>query len=436
MLGLILRIGSSLVNYPSMNWKNDARMSIPAARLLVGKGFTLEDAAGPTAYRPPLYILWLSVLYKIFGTYAEFGPSLVQAIVSAGNVILVFLLAKNIWKREDLATASALLLAIHPYTIYHDVALYHTFLSTGLLLGGLLFLFKGYERSSWLFFFLSGLFFGGCVLITSVIVPFLGLLILMGTFFWQETAKHRLFYVGSFILGLSVLWGPWIVRNALTFHAFIPLTTESGVTLWMGNNPESAWRLKERTHEASPVPVGTRFNLPQYYYGCTQATACQGGISEYQENRELTQLATGWIKQHPVEFIHLTQWRFLGIWSPWLTPAKNFGTSIFLNFLIKYGYFAWNIMLFFTGAVGAGIAWREKRVFSLITILFLALSGTGSYALFLYYTKYRIPFEATLLPFCGAGLFFILHKIYTRFILKTSLVLDPRSMPAKTAEPK
>jgi 4-amino-4-deoxy-L-arabinose transferase-like glycosyltransferase len=414
LLGFVLRMVSMSVNYHQMRWQNDARMSIPATRILDGKGFTLQDGAGPTAYRPPLYILWLTFAYAIFGKFSTLGPSFMQIVVSTGNIVLLFLLTRQIWKRDDAANAAAFFLAVHPYTVYHDPALYHTFLSTSLLLGALLFLFKGIETKRAAHIFWSGLLFGLCVLILSTIVPFLGFLIISGLVAWKIALKRRFILIASFILGLTIGWGPWIVRNAIVFHRFIPLTTEAGVTLWVGNNPYAKNLLPKQEQESTPVPKGTAFNLPERYMGCS-ISECRGGISENDENRELTSLAIGWIKTNPKEFVMLTIWRYASIWSPFLTPAKTFFSSKILNIMVTYGYFLWNILFFVIFLFGARMAWREKKYFELLALLTLALSSTGGFALFQYYTKYRIPFETTLLSLAGAGGMIVYNKAFAYF---------------------
>lgn len=405
LLGFVLRLGFMSVNYPNMRWQNDQRFAIPAIHLIEGKGLTLVEELGPTAYRPPLYIFWLAMSYSIFGAKSLLGPSFLQIVVSTANIFLLYLLTKQFWKRESYANVSALLLAIHPYVSYHDSALYHTFLSTALLLGALLFLLRGIERKRASILFASGLLFGACVLILSVIVPFLILLIISGLILWKIALKERIVLIAVFTAGLLLVWGPWIVRNAIAFNEFVPLTTESGVTLWMGNNPESQERLKNKTHEEAPVPKGTRFNAPEFYVACNVDEAmCESGITEAQESRELTALAMTWIKTNPDSFTKLTVWRFANIWSPLLTPAKTFFNSKPLSELIKYVYFAWNITLFALILFGTYRAWRINKKRETIIIWVLALSSTGAYALFLYFTKYRIPFESCLIVFAGPWL--------------------------------
>ncbi|MEO5927998.1 MAG: glycosyltransferase family 39 protein [Patescibacteria group bacterium] len=413
LLGFLLRLGSMAVNYEDMRWQNDARVSIPASRILEGKGLTLKDGAGPTAYRPPLYVLWLAMDYKIFGTFATFGPSFLQILVSTANIFLLFLLTRQLWKRNDVAHAAALLLAVHPYTVYHDPALYHTFLTTALLLGCSFLLLRGAELKKTSLFFWSGLLCGLCILILSVIVPFVALCLAVALIAWKVALKTRVILLGTFVIGMMLAWGPWIVRNQLAFHHLVPLTTESGVTLWMGNNPLAKEYLAQNRQEETPVPDGTAFNIPERFAGCAVSN-CRDGVSEYEESKELTAMGMVWIKAHPVDFVSLSLWRFKGIWSPFLTPHKTFFSSPILNVVLTYGFAAWNVSMFILFLLGARLAWKEKKRWELAIFVGLALSGTAAYAIFLFFTKYRVPFEALLLPFAGAGLVIVFRATRQR----------------------
>lgn len=78
----------------------------------------------------------------------------------------------------------------------------------------------------------------------------------------------------------------WWIRNALLFHAFVPLTTASGVSLWVGNNPDA-------TGNWLPTP-------PNIWHA---------GEIEYA--RITGNMARGWIEAHPVEFVRLTVTKFV-----------------------------------------------------------------------------------------------------------------------------
>ena len=79
---------------------------------------------------------------------------------------------------------------------------------------------------------------------------------------------------------------PWWIRNWILFHAFVPLTTASGVSLWIGNNPDA-------TGNWEPTPPELR-GLGELVYGPRAAA-----------------IAREWIVTHPGGFVHLTLQKFL-----------------------------------------------------------------------------------------------------------------------------
>ena len=66
--------------------------------------------------------------------------------------------------------------------------------------------------------------------------------------------------------------------QAKVFGHFVPMSTSDGVNLWMGNNPHS---------------TGSYLPLP----------ASVGGLSEYDQNKILSEDALLYISEHPVEFV-------------------------------------------------------------------------------------------------------------------------------------
>lgn len=74
---------------------------------------------------------------------------------------------------------------------------------------------------------------------------------------------------------------PWWVRNGIVFHAFVPLTTASGASLWIGNNPDA-------TGNWEPPPVALK-GVPELAYG-----------------KRIAAIAIAWIEAHPAAFVRLT----------------------------------------------------------------------------------------------------------------------------------
>ncbi|WP_242138177.1 glycosyltransferase [Sphingomonas sp. TREG-RG-20F-R18-01] len=74
---------------------------------------------------------------------------------------------------------------------------------------------------------------------------------------------------------------PWWVRNWTLFHTFVPLTSASGASLWIGNNPAA-------TGNWEPPPPALK------------------GLPELTYNARIKAIALEWIEHHPAAFLRLT----------------------------------------------------------------------------------------------------------------------------------
>ena len=84
----------------------------------------------------------------------------------------------------------------------------------------------------------------------------------------------------------AVVMLPWWIRNWMVFHAFVPLTTAGGASLWIGNNPEA-------TGNWEPPPVALK-GIPEMLYG-----------------PKIQAIAVEWIRSHPAGFVRLSATKFL-----------------------------------------------------------------------------------------------------------------------------
>jgi hypothetical protein len=79
---------------------------------------------------------------------------------------------------------------------------------------------------------------------------------------------------------------PWWIRNWVVLHAFVPLTTSGGASLWIGNNPDAT---------GNWMPP-----LPELHH-----------LSELDYGKRAGGLARDWIAHNPVGFAKLTLQKFL-----------------------------------------------------------------------------------------------------------------------------
>jgi hypothetical protein len=86
-----------------------------------------------------------------------------------------------------------------------------------------------------------------------------------------------------FIAAMCSILLPWVVRNAITFHAFIPFSTGSGRVLWGANNPVVFSRWGYGWISPSDLPYRDKFE----------------GLGEVEADRTLNMLALDYLQRVP-----------------------------------------------------------------------------------------------------------------------------------------
>lgn len=111
--------------------------------------------------------------------------------------------------------------------------------------------------------------------------------LLFGLAMMPYAGVRRIMAVGTaavVVAGLCMT--PWWIRNWLVLHAFVPLTSSSEISLWIGNNPDA-------TGNWIPTPPN------------------RDGLGELEYAKSLGALARQWIAAHPGEFVYLTAAKFV-----------------------------------------------------------------------------------------------------------------------------
>jgi 4-amino-4-deoxy-L-arabinose transferase-like glycosyltransferase len=215
--------------------------------LLAGQGFGSPFlSTQPSAIMPPVYPLIVAVIFSIFGihTTASILAALsVNCLLSSLACIPVFLMA-----RRSFGPRAALWAgwgwAFSPYGIYFSAEWAWSTHLLLLCLCWLLYLAQDLERSSrlglWAGFGLLAGFAGLTEPSILILIPFL-----MALAAWRLAHAGRRWLlpgmVASFALAAAI--SPWMVRNAVVFHRFIPMRDSMGLEMWLGNNGDSQhWR--------------------------------------------------------------------------------------------------------------------------------------------------------------------------------------------------
>jgi len=189
-------------------------------------------------FYPPLYPYFVAVLHRAFSSLsavlwiqAAVGALLVPAVARAGRVAFS--------PRAGLAAAA--LVAFYPDFVWFSVHFWSETLFIVLLWWALERVLRSDAAGATTAAAAGGALWGLATLtreLTLYLAPFALLWLLRG-----EARGFRLRLSPAirrglaFALGLALTLLPWTVRNAIVFHAFIPVSTMGGSNLWQGNVP-------------------------------------------------------------------------------------------------------------------------------------------------------------------------------------------------------
>lgn len=191
---------------------------------------TIAPSGGPTALRPPGYPYLLAALYAATGTEhssARFRLGrLLGAVISTGIVGLVGLIAFLLWASWPPTWAAMVLAAVYPPLVTLGVSMLSEPLFTLLLLGAVaavLMARRSDRPTRWAI--LAGALAGLAILTRTngiiVLVP------LAAGLLWPRRGPAA---AAALVVSALLVLVPWAVRDAVAFHRFVPLSTQTGFT--------------------------------------------------------------------------------------------------------------------------------------------------------------------------------------------------------------
>ncbi len=229
LIGLILRIAFCLL-VPVPVTKDSYGYNKLALSLASGNGLAY-DMKNPTLFRGPVYPLFLSGIYSIFG-YNFTIARIAQSLLGAAMCLVFFYLSRQ-YLDKTLSKQVLIALALHPVLIALSSSLLSELLFTFLLGLSAIALTYGFGKKNNLAYFISGLLFGVTTLtrsITAYFAPFL----LCAQLIFYKNKKLILSHITLFLCGQLLLILPWTLRNYAVSGQFCPVATGGGIALWLG----------------------------------------------------------------------------------------------------------------------------------------------------------------------------------------------------------
>jgi tetratricopeptide (TPR) repeat protein len=186
---------------------------------------------------PPYPYLIAFVMWLSRGSFLALG--VVQALVGAGNCVLVYLLARRLGGRAA-AIVAGFTAALYGLFAFFDADLLMIFLTLFLVDGALLLLLRadGSDQARWPL--LAGVSLGLAALDKT------NLLLFGPVAFWWLAGSYSLRLRSwrwrpalLFTAGVALTVLPFTARNYLVGHDLVLVSSNAGVNLFIGNNPEA-----------------------------------------------------------------------------------------------------------------------------------------------------------------------------------------------------
>ncbi len=404
-LGSALYLGDTVEVLPGTH--DQVTYDTLARRLLAGYGFTfphdwwpLTRANEPTAHASFLYVLYLAATYALLGLH-PLAARTIQALI--GGLLLPWLLYR-LGKRlfgEPAGLAAAAVGALYAYFIYYAATLMTETFFILCILGSLELALDLAEKPSWKTALLLGLTLGLGILLRQTLLLFLPFLLLW--LLWAARRRIRWQHVALPLLMIALLILPWTVHNYFTFGRFVLLNTNSGFAFFWANHPIYGTRFIPVLPPDGPsyqdlIPPELRL------------------LDEAALDAALMRQGIAFVLEDPVRYLLLSLSRIPEYFKFWPSPESGLVSNIsrvasfgvFLPFML-YGLYL--SLKRSTQPSGPNSPYStpnpQPPTFNLqrtaLLYLFIAVYSAIhllSWALI----RYRLPVDATLIPFAGLAL--------------------------------
>lgn len=360
------------------------------------QSFSYGGEYNGSTYRPPMYILFLAAIYKIFG-HSYPAVYVIQAMLSVACLALIYFITARLWN-GTVGTVALVLSALYvPFIGY-----------SGILLAEILFLFfllassycalRAIQTKSIPFAVCSGVL---CALATmtrsiSLLLP-VGIVIMLALYYRKQMfTKAAMLRVGLFFAAMLLTISPWTIRNYVDTGEFVLIDSISGLNLLIGNNEYATGYFTFDVWETEGWKAAhqPQYNLPQ-------------------ADNVMRDYAVQWILDNPIRFIELTYQRAIAYFTvntDWFTSSYGWHNILFNKMNFEARYHAFLFICFFLGL----LLIRKKRpelVFMAIAVLYFI----GLSSLFYMSPRYRLPAMPFMLIYCAYALYWLASSIKVKW---------------------
>ena len=318
-----------------------------ARSLVLGEGFSSPlplIETGPTAYLCPVYPFLLAGIFRVWGIYtakSHIAALTLNCALSAATILPIYAIAKRCFG-EGTAVLASWFWVIWPDAWHIPLAyVWDSTLSSfwfALIFWATLVIRDRSRALNWAAY---GVLWAIGIMINATflsVLPFF-----LGWLIWdfRNESVRWAYRLGLTVLVIIVGLAPWAFRNYHVFHAFIPIRSNLGLMLWVGNNP---------------VLVGVdSFALTAVWNRSEAEDYLRMGELPYMNLKEKEALA--FMRDHPAATSKNIVRRIGSFWFDVSDRPHNVWSE---DPLYVKALFFLNALLILSTFAGASIAWRSK----------------------------------------------------------------------------
>ncbi len=366
----------------------------------------------PSAYTQPLYGWFLIPLYWVFGRH-WLVVGLAHIVVATATTLIVWQIGKR-WISPAVGLIAGIVVAVHPYLIWHDVHMNREILDHFLAAAIVYLTLYASERLGWQRALPLGAVIGIGILGN---VRLEGLPFVLGAYLlWRARISRRtLLGVAALFAGAAVVVLPWIVRNDVSVGC-LAVTTDARA-LWKANNVNTYDTLKHGGW-IDHVPQPKSFPpTPQDVYDNWRKT---GVVQPYDECAQMNEFQSKvihfWI-DHPGEKARLVPLDAQWLWQPNVVETRGRpGAGSWLDTLRSSAEPAYMIPLYVLAVVGLFFV---PPFVSVLAVLLLGYQTLVAMA-FVGETRYRVPWDFLLALLASAAIVELTARVRARRRVETA----------------
>ena len=381
----------------ALPYSDPAEYDAVAWNLARGLGFSLEAATGPypTAMSPPLLPFLTSLLYRAIGHF-YFAAVLLQCVIGALIPVQLVRLGAALFD-SSIGRNAGWLAAIHPLLVAMcGYLLTETLFATTMLLAITL-VAAWVARPGRARAFAAGVAWGlanlarpTALLLPAALLPW-AWVALRASVGRGERARQS----ASLLLGVLLAVGPWTLRNAIVFRAFVPISSRGGGALLVGNN-DIAWY--------DPARRGGAANEIWFRMGEHEFL----GLGELEAQALARKRALEFVRAHAVDFPGVALARLMRFWrlstegggtGAWVRPGSPLAPLLArLDPLLVFSAVMFPCALLgWVASLRGPRRWLQSLgVWVIVYCCLLAVAFFGS-------LRMRMPVEPLLILYAAAG---------------------------------